>query len=118
MNIAVYQIISILFAVTLEVLIVRRFVMGKFKLMELVISSIALFILLLAAMFPDNFSNRLAQLLGIKDNINAILFGGLLVSFWLNFRLWMMLRTQDKKMARIVRLLGMKEYQNQENDSL
>ncbi len=110
MNIALYQIIVFVLTILTQFLIIRRFILGKFNVPELVVSSAVLLLLFIATMFPDSFSNKLADLLGIKDNINAVMFGGILLSLWLNFRLWMLLRVQDKKMARIIRLLSLRNY--------
>ena len=118
MEFRVYQIITLLTAVVLQVIIVRKFKQGSFRLPELLVSSLVLIILLLAAINPGSFSNKLAQLLGIENDINAVLFGGLVLSLWLNFRLWMILRTIEKKFSRIVTHLSIlnEEGEGQESD--
>lgn len=117
MDIALYQVIVFVLTIITQFLIVRRFMLGKFNIPELVVSSVVLLLLFIATMFPDSFSNRLAALLGIKSNINAVLFGGILLSLWLNFRLWMLLRVQDKKMAKIIRLISLKKYRLDSEES-
>jgi hypothetical protein len=120
MEIKVYQIIVVILGLLFQVLIVRKFVQGSFRLPELLVSSLTLIIVFFAAMFPDGFSSKLAYLLGIESNINAVLFGGLLLSLWLNFRLWMILRNLEKKFSRIISQLSilneLEEKKNTEND--
>ncbi len=102
MEFRVYQIIILLAAIVLQIIIARKFRQGSFRLPELLVASLVLFVLLLAAINPGGFSNKLAQVLGIENDINAVLFGGLVLSLWFNFRLWMILRTLEKKFSRII----------------
>lgn len=109
MNIAVYQVISIIISISLFYLLIRRYVKGRLTAVELLVSGVLLFMLFLAATFPNAFSNKLAQILGIKSNINAVLFGGILVSLWLNFRLYIMLRKLSRRINALVSELSIKK---------
>ncbi|HKK88576.1 MAG TPA: DUF2304 domain-containing protein [Saprospiraceae bacterium] len=116
MDLRVYQIITLLTAIVLQVIIVRKFRQGSFRLPELMVSSLVLLVLLMAAINPGGFSNRLANLLGIENDINAVLFGGLVLSLWFNFRLWMLLRTLEKKFSRIITHLSILNEEGDEQD--
>ena len=82
----------------------------------MVVSLLILVAFFCLAMFPDAISNTLARWLGIKNNINAILFGGIVLSLWLNSRLGVLIREQDRRISQLNRNIALRE-KNKSADS-
>jgi hypothetical protein len=64
------------------------------------------------AFFPDFFSEKIAQLFGIKDNINAIIFFALGLLFYFQFQLYKILKRQDENLTEIARKVALKDAEN------
>lgn len=63
------------------------------------------------ALFPDQISNYIASLLGIKSNTNAILFVGLGCLFYFQYRLYRIQVQQRRDLTTLSRKIAMNEYQ-------
>jgi hypothetical protein len=61
----------------------------------------------LLAIFPDAITDRLAKWLGIKSNINAILFLGLGILFFIQFRLFFLLKKQNHTITELARKIAL-----------
>ena len=61
----------------------------------------------LIALFPDFTTNYLSQLLGIKDNVNAVIFIGLAASFFIHFRTFHIIKLQNKTITELVRKIAL-----------
>ena len=61
------------------------------------------------AIVPHEFSTQLARLLGIKSNINAIIFVSLAFVIVLAFYLSAKIETMDRKITDLVRQLALDE---------
>lgn len=61
------------------------------------------------AIVPHEFSTQLANLLGIKSNINAIIFVSLAFVIVLAFYLSAKIETMDRKITDLVRQLALDE---------
>ena len=61
------------------------------------------------AIVPHEFSTQLANLLGIKSNINAIIFVSLAFIIVLAFYLSAKIETMDRKITDLVRQLALDE---------
>ena len=96
-----FQIVVILIAVVFAIVWVRNFRSAKIRMFELLVGLFFAVLISLLAIFPDAISNNFAKLLGIKSNINAVMFGGIILSLWLNFRLWMLIRFQDRRITEL-----------------
>jgi hypothetical protein len=59
------------------------------------------------AMFPDFVSTLVANIFGIKDNINAILFFSIGLIFYFQFQLYKMQRKQDELLTEITRKIAL-----------
>ena len=115
MNLRLFQIVVILIAIAFAFVWVRNFRTAKIKMFELLVGLFFAVAFALLAIFPDAISNNIARLLGIKSNINAVMFGGIILSLWLNFRLWMLIRHQDRRITNLNSKIAIKELE--ENNS-
>ncbi len=61
----------------------------------------------LIALFPDLTTNYLSKLLGIKDNVNAVIFIGLAASFFIHFRTFNIIKLQNKTITELVRKIAL-----------
>ena len=82
---------------------------------ELLIGLLFAILITLLAVFPDAISNNFAKLLGIKSNINAVMFGGIILSLWLNFRLWMLIRHQDRPISSLNSKIALEEIEKEDS---
>lgn len=60
----------------------------------------------LVAIFPDAITFFISKVIGIKDHINGIIFIGLAISFFLNFKLFNNLKKQNKIITELVRKIA------------
>ena len=65
--------------------------------------------ILAVALFPDTISKPLAKFLGIKNNVNAILFAGLGLMALVQFRIYILLRKQRADITELARILALKD---------
>ncbi len=65
--------------------------------------------LTLFAIFPDFISRRIARLFGIKSNINAILFFCIGILFFFQFKLFSIIKKQQKEITFLTRKIALKE---------
>lgn len=96
-----FQIVVIIIAMVFAVVWMRNFRSAKIRMFELLVGLFFAVLITLLAIFPDAISNNFAKLLGIKSNINAVMFGGIILSLWFNFRLWMLIRYQDRRISTL-----------------
>ncbi|MEL7220759.1 MAG: DUF2304 domain-containing protein [Bacteroidota bacterium] len=90
-----------------------RYRNGKSSLREALLAIVALISIALLAVFPDKISDFIAQLFGIKSNTNAVLFAGLGVLFYFQFRLYQLQVEQRRTITELVRMLAIKEYEKE-----
>jgi hypothetical protein len=88
-----------------------RYRKGHSSLGETLLSIVALGSIGLLAIFPDEISDFIAQLFGIKSNTNAVLFTGLGFLFYFQFRLYRTQVKQRRTITELVRILAINEYE-------
>lgn len=108
---ATYQIIVPLIAVIFLGYTVAQHIKGRNALSELIFWGIFWMFVVLLALFPDQITDRLAKWLGIKSNINALIFLALGVLFFLQFRLYFLLKRQNHTITELVRKIALKDEQ-------
>ena len=59
------------------------------------------------ALFPDFISDFIARVLGIKDNINAIIFFALGLLFYFQLKMYKKIRNQDQQLTEIARKIAL-----------
>lgn len=59
------------------------------------------------ALFPDFFSKGVANVFGIKDNVNAIIFFTIALVFYFQFQFYKTLKKQDALLTEIARKIAM-----------
>ena len=61
----------------------------------------------LIAVFPDATTIFLSRVLGIKDNVNAIIFIGLAASFFIHFRTFAVIKKQNRVITDLIRKIAL-----------
>lgn len=61
----------------------------------------------LIALFPDITTIYLSRVLGIKDNVNAVIFIGLAASFFIHFRTFNTIKQQNKTITELIRKIAL-----------
>jgi hypothetical protein len=91
-----------------------RYYRGRIDLQETILGAVLWIGIALVAIFPDKISNFLAAILGFKSNTNAILFLGLGVLFYFQYRLYRIQVRQRRELTRLTRAIALKEFEDQE----
>jgi hypothetical protein len=106
MKFEVYQIIVPIISIAAIALTYREFKKGNNSLFELFMWGSFWGFIALVAIFPDPITHFISQTIGIKDHINAIIFIGLAMSFFLHFRLFNTMKKQNAAITELVRQIA------------
>ena len=87
----------------------RQYKRGFNTLFETFLWSSLWIFISVVAVFPDATTNFLSKTIGIKDHINAIIFIGLAISFFINFRLFNSLKKQNKIISDLIRKIALQD---------
>lgn len=107
MEIRLFQIIVPLLAVFFMVGLIVRFRKSKITVYEMTIGNGFWLTVLLVALFPDFFSNYVARFFGIKSNVNAIIFFCIGLLFFIQFKMYFIIRKQEKDLTELTRRLAL-----------
>ncbi|MEM6397374.1 MAG: DUF2304 domain-containing protein [Bacteroidota bacterium] len=88
---------------------IARQAKGKATLGETVLVSVFWLSVSAVAIFPDRISNFFADLLGIKDNVNAVLFLGILTVLYFQFLLYNRYKSQQRQLTKLTRLIALRD---------
>lgn len=117
MDVQLYQIVGGAGALLFLTLSIRQFLGGHISLKELVFWSAFWLFTLALSIFPDPVSHFLANFLGIKSNLNAIFFLGLGILFFIQFRLYLVIRRQNEIISDLVRKIALGEDEEREEQN-
>jgi len=109
MELAIFQIIVPLISLLFIAGLVRRFYRARASWEETLIGSLFWLAVILFAIFPDFISRWIANLFGIKSNINAIIFFCIGLIFFFQYKLFFMIKKQQTDLTHLVRQLALKE---------
>lgn len=110
MEIRLFQIIVPLIALFFIVGLILRYRKSKITVYEMTIGSGFWLAVLLVAIFPDFFSNYVARIFGIKSNVNAIIFFCIGLLFFIQFKMYFLIRKQEKDLTELTRKLALARY--------
>jgi len=106
MKTEIYQIIVPIIAIAGIAISIRQYKKGVYTLFESALTNLFWIFIALVAVFPDPISVFIADSIGIKDHINGVIFLGLAFLFFLNFRLFNLLKKQNKVITDLVRKIA------------
>lgn len=106
MKFEVYQIIVPIIGLLVIAMTVRQHLLGKNTFFETSFWIAFWIFVSLIAIFPDPITVFISKTLGIKDNINAIIFTGLALSFFIHFNMFMIIKKQNRTITELVRTIA------------
>lgn len=109
MQLALYQIIVPLLCTLLILKAFSNFFRGKKTIRELIALSIFWVLIALIAIFPF-LTEKLAFILGIKSNVNALVFTMLGILCYTCFRLLVVSENQEQELTRLTRALALRDF--------
>ncbi len=109
-----YQILVPIVALAFWAYTIFQFIKGRSSIVELLFWSLFWLLTIALALFPDSITDRLARWLGMKSNINALVFLALGILFFLQFRLYFLVKRQNSIISELVRKLALKEDEKDE----
>lgn len=115
MEIRLFQIVVPLIAFLFIVNIIRRYLKSNITVYELCLGVLLWIAVFALSIFPDFFSNLIAKIFGIKSNVNAIIFFCLGILFFVLFKMYFMIKKQEKAITDLVRHLALLEKKEEEN---
>jgi hypothetical protein len=109
----IFQVIVPLVGIIGIIYSIRQFRTGINTFFESLLWVLLWLFVSLVAIFPDSTTNFISKSIGIKDHINGIIFIGLAISFFLNFKLFNSFKKQNKIITDLVRKIAIeKQKQN------
>jgi hypothetical protein len=109
MNLETYQKVVPIIALLFLAYTVWMFRRGRSSAFEMVAWIGIWGLAIVLALWPDEVTGFIAEMFGIKSNINAIIFLGLGVLLFLQFRLHMTVRRQNQVITDLVRKLALRD---------
>ena len=110
MEIRIFQIVVPLLALVFMGGFVVRYRKSKITIYEMILGVGFWLAAMLVAIFPDWLSNGIAFLFGIENNVNAILFFGLGLVFFIQFKMYFKIRKQEQDLTELTRKLALRDH--------
>lgn len=114
MELRLFQIIVPIIAVIFIYSQSVRHIKGKTSVFEMLVINIFWISVGVFAVFPDVISNFIANAFGIKSNINAILFLSIGFILFFQFRLYNMIKEQQRAITILTRELALRNSEEKE----
>ena len=107
MEIRYFQIIIPIIAIIFVARQVNEYRKSKSGFLETLLIAVFWAGVLALSLFPDFFSELIAKIFGIKNNVNAIIFFALGLLFYFQLQLYKMLKKQDEQLTEISRKIAL-----------
>lgn len=106
MKLQFYQIIVPMVGIVGLIISLREYRKGVYTFFESMLFNSFWVFISAVAIFPDATTIFISEVIGIKDHINGIIFVGLAILFFFNFRLFNLLKRQNKVITELVRKIA------------
>ncbi len=103
----IYQILVPLVAILFMYVSVRQYMSGRNTFFEMFSWCFIWFFIIVVAIIPDLITIYLARALGIKSNVNAIVFLSLGILFFLQYNLFLTIKRQNKTITDLVKKIAL-----------
>ena len=114
MELRYFQIIVPLLALLIVGRQVSRYIKGKTSIYETILIFGFWVPVVVFTFFPDLFSNLIAKVFGIKNNVNATIFFALGVIIFFQFRLYKLIKKQDEVLTDLTRKIALEKPQGEQ----
>jgi len=114
MEIRIFQIFVPLVALVFVISLFIHYRKEKSPLSVTVISMLFWIAVGFFAIWPDKISNTIASAFGIKSNINAVIFFSLGIIFFILFKIYNLIKEQEKSITLLTRKLALKDYEKED----
>ncbi|MEO1261263.1 MAG: DUF2304 domain-containing protein [Bacteroidota bacterium] len=115
MELRFFQIIVPLIALYFIANLIFNFRKSQITIAEMIIGNIFWVAALIFALFPDHISTKIALVFGIESNVNAIIFFCIGLLFLNQFKMYFLIRKQEKSLTILTRKLALKNYSEEGN---
>ena len=112
-----YQILVPLIALLFLGVSIAQHVRGKNTTTELLFWIVFWILVIVLALFPDFVTTYVAKLLGIKSNVNAIIFLAIGILFFLQLRMYYIIKRQSVLITDLVRKIALREEDKERDDT-
>jgi hypothetical protein len=85
---------------------------NKSGINETVIISLVWISIAILAIFPDFFSDFIADFLGIKSNMNALIFSAIGLLFYFQLKMYKTIKKQDERLTELARKIALENIKN------
>lgn len=109
MEIRIFQVVVPLLALLFGAGLIARYRKGKLTGGELIFSVLFWLSVAVFALFPDAISTFVADLFGIKSNVNAIIFLAIGLQFYLGFLLYKELKKTRRQLTELTRKIALND---------
>ncbi|MEL6866473.1 MAG: DUF2304 domain-containing protein [Bacteroidota bacterium] len=113
MEIRIFQIVVPAIALLFIISFIMRYRKSRATITETLLSIFFWIAVAVFAIIPDLISNFIADLLGIKSNVNAIIFLCLGLLFFIQFKMYGLVKRQEETITRLTRQLALRESEQQ-----
>ncbi len=107
MQLELYQIIVPLVSIVFIGSLLQRFWAGKSGWQEAMVGVLFWVGVIFFAFFPDFISQTIAEVFGIKSNINAVIFFCLGLIFFFQYKLFLLFKQQQSALTTLTRKLAL-----------
>ncbi len=110
MELRIFQIIVPLIALFFIANVIYSFRKSQITITETIFGGLFWLATLIFALFPDFFSTQIAKIFGIESNVNAIIFFCIGLLFFNQFKMYLIIRKQEKNLTFLTRELALKNH--------
>lgn len=112
-GIRIFQILVPLVALLFLSASFSRYRRGKLNLAELMVTCVIWVSIGVFSVFPDRISFFIARLFGFENNVNAVIFFGLGALFFVQFKMYSIIKRQQRDITRLSRDIALRDYQKE-----
>lgn len=109
-DVRIFQVLVPLFCLLFLISSVRRYRRGKLNLAELLLAAFIWLGIGIFSIIPDTISVFLANLFGIEDNVNAVIFIGLGALLFVQVKLYGIIKRQQEQITELSRESALRDY--------
>ena len=92
-----------------------RYTRGRLNFGELIFGVVLWLSIAILALFPDQISNFIAHLFGIKSNTNAVLFFGMGALFYFQYRIYRIQVSHRREITKLTRMIALQNHKKKED---